>query len=263
MALFALTRILDAHSNWRRKAPQAGILVAAVLAMLLSFSRACWINFGLALLLFLAGQVAFPGLRNQLSRRDLRRRIRIGVGVLVAGSISIMVLLSVPAVSEMLSARVSANGLQDYDRVRFATQSLALETAEKRPLGIGPGQVEDAFDYSTHSMYVRILTENGIVGLLALLAFIGATMARSVTVIERAEDPWFREINLVVLASIAGHLVNSFVIDTVHWRHIWFIYAIPWAPARLRGYAVRAVAWRPGVRSAGRTLFATPGFTGR
>jgi O-antigen ligase len=139
----------------------------------------------------------------------------------------------------MLSQRVTSTGLQDYDRVRFATQGLSLQIAEERPLGIGPGQAEEVLGYATHSMYLRILSENGITALLALLVFIGATMARALTVVRRGENQWFRELNLAVLACVAGHLINSIFIDTVHWRHIWFIYALPWAPARLR-----VSAWR-------------------
>jgi hypothetical protein len=112
-------------------------------------------------------------------------------------------------------------------------------------------------------MYIRILSENGVVALLALLVFIGSTAVRSVSIIQRAEDPWFRQVNLVALACIAGHLVNSFVIDTVHWRHIWFIYAIPWAPVRLREYALLVTRSLPRVAPSPRTVFSTPGFTGR
>jgi O-antigen ligase len=257
-------RLLEGpRSSRSEKIAPAVAASLSVLAILLSFSRACWINFVLALAFFLTGQVAFPGLRGLLSRQELRQRMRFGFALVATGVVSIGLLMVSPAVSNMLSARVTSNGLQNYDRVRFATQALALQMAEERPLGIGPGQVETNFDYSTHSMYLRILTENGIFGLLGLLGFIGATMARSVSVIEHAEDPWYREINLVVLACIAGHLVNSFVIDTVHWRHIWFIYALPWAPARLQKYAPRAARAAAQVRAGSPQIYAAPGLTAR
>ena len=262
-ALFALTRIMDSRSTLREKLPALSVFIPSALAILLSFSRACWINFVLALFIFLVGQVAFTGLRSQLSRRDIRRRMNIGLTILVLGGVAVPLLDELPVVSDMMEQRLTHSGLQDYDRVRFATQELALETAKSHPLGIGPGQVELAFDYSTHSMYVRILTENGPIALLALLAFISATLVRSVTLIQRAEDPWYREINLVVVACIVGHLVNSVVIDTVHWRHIWFIYALPWAPARVRAASaafasrVSRLSWNR------RPVLVTHGITGR
>jgi len=263
VALFTLTRILDSRTTLREKIVPGVVLIPTLLAILLCFSRACWINFVFALAVFLIGQVSFTGLRSQLSRRDIRRRIYGGIGI-VATSVLLLVLLNeVPAISDMMSQRVTSNGLQNYDRVRFATQDLALESAKRHLLGIGPGQVELVFDYATHSMYLRILSENGVAALLAVLVFIFATMARSISLIQRAEDPWYREVNLVVLACIAGHLVNSFVIDTVHWRHIWFIYALPWAPARLRSHAVYAAKRVAAFKLSHRPGFATPGFIGR
>jgi O-antigen ligase len=263
MALFGFTRILDARAGLSEKVAPALVMGLAVLAMMLSFSRACWINFGVAAGVFLVGQVAFPGLRNQLSRPELRVRLWICGAVVGAAIIALALLTAVPSVSEMLSQRVTSNGLQNYDRTRFATQNLALEMAERRPLGMGPGQVELAFDYSTHSMYLRILTENGIIALLALLVFIGATIYRSIAVIGRAEDPWYKEINLVVLACIAGHLVNSLVIDTVHWRHIWFIYALPWAPVQFHDFRMRMASAIPRVTVDRRATFGTPAYTRR
>ena len=263
VALFALTRIMDPRSTLREKIPAITVAIPSVLAMLLCFSRACWINFVLALVVFLVGQVGFAGLRAQISRREVRRRVRFGVGVLAAGVVMLTAINEIPVVSEMMAQRVTSNGLQYYDRVRFATQDLALEMAKHHPLGIGPGQVELMFNYATHSMYVRILTENGAVALLALLVFLAATTWRSIDVIRHAEDPWYRELNLVVLACIAGHLVNSFVIDTVHWRHIWFIYALPWAPVRLRSHALAVAARVNRIQLGRRPALATSGFTGR
>jgi hypothetical protein len=230
MALFALPRLMDLRSAVRQRLWQGVLFAAALLAMLLSFSRACWANFGVAAAVFLTGQFLLaPG-------RERTRGLAGKAGILLAGTVAVLLLLNVPAVNSMLKVRVNSNRLQDYDRVRFATQSLALEAAETHPFGIGPGQSEAVFDYSTHSMYLRILAENGVFALAALLAFIAATLARCLTSMRHAADPWIREVNLAVFACICGHLVNSFVIDTVHWRHIWFIYALPWVSAPLHRY---------------------------
>jgi O-antigen ligase len=261
-AIFALSRVVDGRIPWREKAAPVLMIVTSFMAMFLSFSRACWANCGIAAGIYLCGQLAFPGLRRELSPKELRSRIRIGAAVVVGGVLAVGLLMLTSAVSDMVEKRVTSNGLQYYDRIRFATQSIALDTAKERPLGIGPGQAEVMFDYATHSLYVRLLSENGVLGLLSLLVFILATMARCITVIQRGEDLWFREVNLIVLACIAGHLFNSFVIDTVHWRHIWFIYALPWAPVRLRKYPFRMAA-RSRAAMTGGHAFAAPGFTGR
>lgn len=230
MGLFSLARLMDNRNPRRERVWQGVLFAAAATGMLLSFSRACWLNFGVALGALLAGQAfLLPGAR--------KTRGLVGKAVVLAVSgLAVGLLLKVPAVHSMLELRVNSDRLQNYDRVRFATQSLALEVAEKHPFGIGPGQSEEVFDYATHSMYLRILSENGIGALLALLFFIGLTLRRCVILMRRAVDPWIREVSLVVFGCICGHLVNSFVIDTVHWRNIWFIYALPWVTVPLVRY---------------------------
>ncbi len=165
MALFALPRLMDNRSASRKRIWQGVLFAAAVLGMLLSFSRACWINFGVALAVLLTGQFLL------LPSRERTRGLTGKAGVLLAGVTAVVLLLNVPAVHSMLTLRVNSNRLQDYDRVRFATQSLALEAAETHPFGIGPGQSEEVFDYATHSMYLRILCRKRPVALAALLAF--------------------------------------------------------------------------------------------
>jgi len=196
--------------------------------MLLSFSRACWANCGVALAVFFIGQIL---IQPPADRRRWLARLTL---LLVAGGASLALLLNVPVIHKMFLVRANSNHFQDYDRVRFATQAIALETGERSPFGIGPGQSEEVFRYATHSMYLRILAENGPIALFALAGFIVTTMTRCVTLIRHAEDRWVRELNLAILACICGHLLNSMVIDTVHWRSIWFIYALPWIAARVR-----------------------------
>lgn len=234
MALFALIHLMDVAASVRTKLLSFVFFLSAVLAMLLCFSRACWLNFVVALLVFFGGLWwrSRGGSAGHLSLRTV-------TAILIVGTIGVVALLQTEAVKDMLALRITSSGLQDYDRVRFATQDQALEMAQRRPLGIGPGQSEVILEYATHSMYMRVLIENGLIALLALLAFIGATMVRAWKQAATARTGWLRSVHLVVFACIAGHLVNSFFIDTVHWRHIWFIYALPWLPLHARGYAQR------------------------
>ena len=255
MALFALIQLMDATASARAKLVSFLVFLSAVLAMLLSFSRACWLNFVVALLVF------FGGLWKTSRRANaVRLRLRTVVLILIAGVIGVVALMQTQAVKNMLAMRITSSGLQGYDRVRFATQDQALEMAQRRPLGIGPGQSEVILEYATHSMYMRVLIENGLIALIALLVFIGATMARAWTQARDARSVWLRSINLAVFATIAGHLLNSFFIDSVHWRHIWFIYAIPWFPLQARGYVqrLRLKRWTSTTRRAGYAISRAP-----
>lgn len=232
VALFALTRIMDGIATWRAKLYWIVLFLSSVLAILLCFSRACWLNFAVSLPIFLIAKHVFVK-----PQRTSRQNPVVAAAVLAGTALFLVFLIDTPTVQQMMAQRVTGSGLQGYDRVRFATQSLALEAAAHRPLGIGPGQSELVFAYATHSMYMRILSENGLIALIAMLLFIGATAARAISVARTAETRWVRNVNVVVLACIVGHLVNSAVIDTVHWRHIWFIFALPWAPLRVREYS--------------------------
>jgi hypothetical protein len=234
MAFYALVRIADRREGVRAKAWQAIVLAAALLAMVLSYSRGCWLNFGVALAVFFAGQIFLAP--PQERRRELVRNV---TAVAVAG-VGLLLFLNIPMIHEMMNSRVNEGHTQYYDSMRFATQELALESAKSRPFGIGPGQSEIVFLFSTHSVYLRVLSENGPLALLALLIFMGSAMYRCVALMRLAVDPWIRGFGLAVFACIVGNIANSFVIDSLHWRSVWLLYSLPWVMTPLARY-VRAV----------------------
>jgi O-antigen ligase len=143
--------------------------------------------------------------------------------------VALVVMLSIPQVRQMIALRLGSDGLQTYDGDRFSTQTKALEMAIEQPFGIGPGQAEIAFDYSTHSTYLRLLSENGPLALSAFVALLALTLLRSIHGARTLKNNNWRIVMAITSASLAGYIVNSFVIDTVHWRHIWLFLALPWA----------------------------------
>ncbi len=107
-------------------------------------------------------------------------------------------------------------GLQYYDSVRFEVQRWALigRSLSSWVLGMGPGQFEVAYNYATHSLYLRILAENGLLAFVPFVAFaalhiVGVTPGGG-----------------AVLAVLVGLLLNGLVIDTLHWRHLWVVLAM-------------------------------------
>lgn len=104
-----------------------------------------------------------------------------------------------------------------------------LDKAETAPpmwyalFGRGPGQSEVWFGMSPHNLYLRVWFENGIVGLIGLLALIAVSLGNLY-----AHSRSGSNLATVTLASIVGILVNSLFIDTHHWRHFWLLLAIPW-----------------------------------
>lgn len=106
---------------------------------------------------------------------------------------------------------LSRVGLQEYDSVRFEVQERAVAGYGRAPLALGPGQFEDAHAYATHSLYLRVLAENGLLALASFLAFLVLHLVRT--------EPG----GGTLLAVLAGQLVDGLVIDTLHWRHLWVV----------------------------------------
>jgi hypothetical protein len=123
------------------------------------------------------------------------------------------------------SLLVQRLGLQPYDTDRFSTQEQALRLALERPLGYGPGLSEILFSYATHSSYVRLLFEVGWMGFGAWLLLIGVSLVWAVYQAFRQRSSWHE----IYFASLLGILVESLVIDTIHWRHLWLLLGLIWA----------------------------------
>ena len=222
MVLYSLAKL--EKTAGRRRALWTAICFISLIGLVLSFSRACWIN------MVVAAAVYFAVTRLVLPRsaKSCSSGPRIALVLCVAVS-ALAVFLSIPQVRQMITIRLGSNGLQAYDDDRFSTQTKALETAVEQPLGIGPGQAEVAFDYSTHSTYLRLLSENGPLALLAFAALLSLTLIRSLHLARAHKSNSWRILMAITCAALAGYVVNSFVIDTVHWRHIWLFLALPWA----------------------------------
>lgn len=197
-----------------------GFFVAKILGIsalgagvFLSGSRAAWGNLTLALLIYLI--------------LTIKSRPKIIAPVLIVAIIGLMFL---PFLSTWLGSLEFIQGFledrakfQAYDVSRFGRQLEGIQVGMTHLLGLGPGMWSSA-----HSLYVRTFAENGIFGFATLMFLL---LVLSIGTFFRA----FREINKpcgisakVVLGCLLGHLMNSFVIDTIHWRHFWFILALAW-----------------------------------
>jgi O-antigen ligase len=156
-------------------------------------------------------------------RQASSRLITSGSLLLLIGLPVLIWLLIASGLVDFFLARLS---LQSYDQDRFGTQAIALSIALDWPFGIGPGQFTGArFGHATHNLYLRVFVENGLLGLFGLLLFIGSWLYLCFRQILR-QSP-FRGIYLICLSVLIGMLVESVIIDTLHWRHAFFLLAIP------------------------------------
>jgi O-antigen ligase len=223
IALFAVAGLIARRKNAKSAVLHAVVAVISITGIFLSYSRACWINLAISLVAYLFFSLMFRPAGTP-SPFPISRAILSFIAV----ALCVGAAMQIPEVQQMMSQRLTSTGLQGYDRDRFATQHLALEAALAHPLGIGPGQVEEAFHYSTHSSYMRVLGENGFLGEVGYIVFVAVCLIRGIVMGWKTKDPYWEKIFFIASACIMGHIVNSAVVDTLHWRHYWFLLAIPW-----------------------------------
>lgn len=230
MLVYALARL-------QRKGPRGAgfwlnlaVCATSTLGVFLSFSRAAWINCGVAIVCFLGLQMVSGIVRRRVSAGLVYSFLLVS---LLAGGIAFLSVSRESAIGRMLAMRLGDSGLQNYDAVRFQTHRQALGTVMEKPLGIGPGQSELTFLISTHNMYLRVLAENGVPGFVAFYGFVILSLWRASKRALTLAHEFDRDLFAVVSVCLLGILVNGLVIDTIHWRHFWFLLGLAWwVPAK-------------------------------
>jgi O-antigen ligase len=235
-AMIVLDELLNPRLLTSRRIAKLGMFAVLSLGVLLSFSRAAWLNFAVALVVYTVVTAL---------RRNAAPRLLSMFFVLLLLGITGAATLSVTGKLQFLESRAKT---QSYDTQRFSAQGEGLRLAEKNPAGVGPGQFEVAEGQegnneivvgrpiSAHSTYVRVFAEQGFIGIIVFLALIGATLMFAGRSVALGRDT-FGIGSAPLLASWCGLLVNSFVIDTLHWRHLWLIAALIWVGAMRRAAA--------------------------
>jgi O-antigen ligase len=144
--------------------------------------------------------------------------------VLVGAGVAALLAL---VVTGQLSIFESRSKLQGYDNTRFANQALAISKSTARIFGHGPGQAPLELVQSAHSVYVETLFESGVLGIALLVTLFAATLYCALMMCFRDGD--VHGVGSAALLGIwAGHLLNSGVVDTLHWRHAWIVAALIW-----------------------------------
>lgn len=216
-ALFAISRMEIREISVAKKTLYFIIFMLLTSGIVISFSRAAWANYAISLSIYL---ILFK-------KADLRKRLKTLFILLLVGFPVLLYFTQLPLVENLLASRLS---YQNYDESRFDTQKAAFLAGLSHPFGIGPGQSDIVFRYSPHSLYMRLFSENGVVGLFSFVLFVLISMRRSFL------SYWSTNNNssvlfLIIFASLVGLAFNSFFVDTLHWRHFWLLLAFAWVPA--------------------------------
>ncbi len=186
-------------------------MVLAIALVMLSFSRAAVGN----LLIAVATYVVL-----NLRGVSAQRFASLLATALIAGAATVLLTRAL-GLEDFLWSRA---GWQSYDEDRFAGHEAGVELALSHLFGIGPGMMSGG-----HSLYVRSIAEYGIPSALSLFAVIVLPL---VSVFRAAIGEDQKPLGFsakVVAAAFTGLLVNSIVIDTLHWRQFWLVWALAWA----------------------------------
>ena len=220
-ALFVLEDMVRPRMLGLPRWVKALMFVALLAGVLFSFSRAAWLNTVVALAVFVVVLALRPG--------GLGDALRVVAVLVVAAAVAAGLLTAVGSDS-FFQERAS---LQSYDTNRFNAQREGIEYGLANPLGIGPGQFEELQVTVSHSTHIRTFSEQGPGGLLSWLTIVLATTVFALLNVWRGRDTHGIG-SAALLAAWLGMLANSFFIDSLHWRHLWFVVALIWAGTRVR-----------------------------
>jgi O-antigen ligase len=202
------------------------LIVINLFGIILSFSRGAWLNMGVCLLVYLALNIKKIHLRGS----DLKKIVYYGFLIMIV----IYTIWSTIIPYEYREYLLSRINFQTYDRDRFETQIKGIAMASINIFGYGPGQFEyyvlryTGSVFSAHNLYIKLAMENGIIGLLLFLGLLAIIMY------ELARHHLQKRTYIVItpaslIAIFTGILINSIVIDTIHWRHLWFFIGLSMA----------------------------------
>jgi len=221
VALYSLNQLYLAGSPFRR-ATYLVFFLFITFGILISFSRGAWlafvISFGLFSVIYLAGLDSFRA----------RLKLILSNMLLVLAAVS---LLGLAVANTSLADRFFQRAVvsQEYDLKeggRFYTQKAALNKIGVTPLGIGPGRSPKELGIAPHNIYLLLLMETGWIGGLAFALFLLLSFYRSPALF-RWKSPLRSDFS-IVFACLAGLLVQSLFIDSIHWRHFWLLLAMHW-----------------------------------
>lgn len=200
-----------------------GVAGLVTLAALLSFSRGAWFNAAVSLALF--GYLSF--VTAKASRRQLRL-VLLGVFGVAGAGLIVGAALQLDAVKELMDQRASLS--QDYDvgpEGRFAGQEKAKRLVLEHPLGIGALEFSAHYHHEdVHNVYLSMFLNAGWLGgtlyaLAVALSIIFGLKAAFVRV------P-YQSLVITAVAALTGQVLEGFIVDTDHWRHVFLLLALVW-----------------------------------
>lgn len=239
--LITLQRVIDAPFWPAVRNAVAFCMIA--LAVFLAFSRAAWAVFALGtVIVVLLMFITAP------SRGRRIKIILLAMAAVVVAVLGLALLLSVSSTASLFEERASLTQSYDGGRFgRFGRHLLGSIMALDYPLGIGPIQFDKYFPEATHNSFLNAFMSGGWLSGVVYPALILATLVYGGRILFQP-TPW-RTTYFAVYATFFVTFLESFIIDTDHWRHYFMMIGLVWGVivANNRYMAYTAVE-RPAIR---------------
>lgn len=198
------------------------LLGLLTVGILLSFSRAAW-----GLLAFTGAlTLAFTFLTTPSANQRLRIILIAAAGV-AAMALLLAALLSLDTVANVFKERMSLE--QEYDvgqMGRFGRHALGALLALDVPNGIGPLQFSKIFPEDPHNTYLNAFMSGGWLAGLSYPTLVLLTLAFGLRCVFVA-TPW-QPTMIAVYCAYTGMMVESAIIDSDHWRHVFLLLGVLW-----------------------------------
>lgn len=197
--------------------------VGIALGLLLSFSRGAWVHCAISAILLLGLMfITAPDMRT-------RARLMLLSVIAIAAIVGLVAFaLSFDVIGEMFKER--ARLIQPYDSGtslgRFNLQQRAVTELLEHPFGLGPYEFVRRYGLQQHNTYLQAFLVYGWAGGLAYIVLVLSTLAAGFRA-ALTRTPW-QPFAITALATFVGVVIESFVIDTDHWRHYFLLLGIIW-----------------------------------
>ncbi|MHC4909003.1 MAG: O-antigen ligase family protein [Planctomycetota bacterium] len=202
-----------------RRSLASGLTVSLVcfMATLFAFSRGA---FGV-----LAAAMGFFSLCCLFVVRDKRISSKLVVSLSIGGVAAFLGIIYAVAFTDMASFMSQRLAMQSYDQHRFAMQAAAWHVAAAHPLGVGPGAWLTIHWQLPHNVYLLILAENGLTGCVGFVLWcVGCVWRGLGGMVRRTPNAPFYAMTIAV---VIGLLLESLIIDTLHWRQLFLFLSFP------------------------------------
>lgn len=192
--------------------------------LILTGSRGAWLN------LFVVGVSLVLLQPSLLQGYRLWNSLRL---VLLALGVAVMIIFVIPIdgktyYTATLEHRFTASDGPRIENIQRASTALMERSVMEILLGSGGGSYEvfSTGGFSAHNTYLRVLFEQGVVGIGLFILLLYWCIKRAFWHRQSSRpETILYQYRFILLALLLGVLVQSLFVDTLHWRHFWLLLA--------------------------------------